>query len=167
LRRFVKWGQNGLSKVLLNATGSELYIAQRMMRNLERFAQDLEAFENEWDRMQSEIKYTDDETQDFLHEIELTQFSAVDGYRIAKNLKEVRQRRRHWKTQVEILNHFKFFYDQHKSLKLTLWKLLNSMSKTATDKDSCNRAYKPKVRQDIKLAQVWSELVCKQTEETA
>jgi hypothetical protein len=165
LRRIMKWNHNNLNRVLSDITP---YVAQRMMNNLEQFAQDLEVFENEWDRMQSEIKYTDDETQDFLHEIELTQFSAVDGYHIAKKLQEVRQRRRHWKMQVEILNHYKLFYDQHKSLKLTLWKLLNSMKKTATDKDSHNRAYRPKVRQDIKLAQVWSELINrKDTEETA
>src|SRR5690242_8603446 len=50
-----------------------------------------------------QVRRCENETQDLLHEIELTSFSAAKGYNMVRELKKVRQDRRYYKDQNEVL----------------------------------------------------------------
>jgi Mg2+ and Co2+ transporter CorA len=115
------------------------------------FAQLLGKIEQDWDQIYEEIHKTDCETGDLLHEIELTNFNAYEGYRLAKQLQEVRQRRRELKDTQEILQHLKDFYDNNKQLHITLFKLVKEMQKTKASQQ--NRSYIPRIRTDLKICQ--------------
>lgn len=49
------------------------------------------------------LKRCDQETQDLLHVIEFSNFSASEGYRLARELQEVRRLRREIKNEQEVL----------------------------------------------------------------
>jgi Mg2+ and Co2+ transporter CorA len=115
------------------------------------FAQLLSKIEQEWDQIYEEIHKTDCEAGDLLHEIELTNFNAYEGYKLAKQLQEVRQKRRKLKDTQEILQHLKDFYDNNKQLHITLFKLIKEMQKTKESLQS--RSYTPRIRTDLKICQ--------------
>lgn len=54
--------------------------------------------------------------QDIVHEIEFTKFSSVDGYYLARKLKEIRQERRRIKNDITILTPMQTFYNKHASI---------------------------------------------------
>ena len=111
----------------------------------------LNHIENNWDSIYDGIGQADRETQDILHEMELTSFNASEGYALAKKLQEVRQRRRRLKNEKEALKDIKEFYEHHKQLKIDLFKVLTKKKQTL--ETQANRKYMPRVRDDLKLAQ--------------
>ena len=106
--------------------------------------------ENNWDTICDGIRQADQETQDILHEMELISFNASEGYILARKLQEIRQRRRRLKNEKEILKDIKEFYDNHKQLKIDLFKVLTKTTRTLENLE--NRQYVPRVRDDLKLA---------------
>lgn len=114
------------------------------------FAELINNIEAEWDTIYKNLDKVDNETQDLLHEAELTVFNASEGYELAKKIQEVRRRRRELKDKQEILRFLKDFYDNNKHLKITLFKLAQNMENTRQAQE--NRQYTPRIRTDIKLA---------------
>lgn len=110
---------------------------------------------NNWDIICDEIRKADQETQDILHEIELTRFNAYEGYELTKKLQEVRQRRRRLKNEKEALKDIKEFYDNNKKLEIDLFKVLSKTRSNISYME--NRVYVPKARNDLKLCNKWGE----------
>jgi len=115
------------------------------------FLETLNTVEQDWGTWISDIQLCDTETQDLLHEIELTKFDVQRGYKLCKQLQEVRQRRRRLKDTVELLRNIKDFVDCNKQLKISLYKTLTTMEKT--EEHQGQRMYAPRVRADITLAE--------------
>lgn len=113
------------------------------------FLETLNTVEKEWGNWIDELKLCDMETQDLLHEIELTKFEVQRGYRLCKQLQEVRQRRRLLKEKMELLRSVKEFVDSNKQLKISLFKTLTCMERTEENRGQ--RMYTPRVRDDITL----------------
>jgi len=115
------------------------------------FLETLNIVEQDWSTWITGIQLCESETQDLLHEIELTKFDVQRGYRLCKQLQEIRQRRRQLKDTVELLRNIKDFLDCNKQLKISLFKTLTSMER-AEENQEC-RKYTPRVRTDITLAE--------------
>lgn len=115
------------------------------------FLDSLNIIEKEWGNWINNLNVCEMETQDLLHEIELTKFDVQRGYRLCKQLQEVRQRRRNLKDTMEVLRTLKDFLDSNKQLKINLFKTLSAMEKT--EEHQGRRMYAPRVRMDIKLAE--------------
>lgn len=114
------------------------------------FLTTLNIVEKDWGAWHEDLKQCELEVQDLLHEIELTKFDAYRGYRLCKQLQEVRQRRRKLKEKMEILKGLKEFVDNNKQLKISLYKTLSTMEKI--EEQQRHRMYTPRVRTDITLA---------------
>jgi hypothetical protein len=115
------------------------------------FLETLNTIEKEWGSWVDDLKQCEMETQDLLHEIELTNFNAYRGYLLCKQLQDVRQRRRQLKNKMEILRTLKEFIENNKQLKISLYKTLSTMEKT--EEHQSQRMYLPRVRTDISLAE--------------
>lgn len=115
------------------------------------FLETLSTVEGEWGTWVDELNIIEQETQDILHEIELTRFDVQRGYRLCRALQEARQRRRKLKEKMEILKTLKEFTDNNKQLKISLYKALNTMQKTEDHQGQ--RMYTPRIRTDITLAE--------------
>lgn len=120
------------------------------------FLEVMNTIEKDWGTWVDDLKECEQEVQDLLHEIELTKFDACRGYRLCKNLQEVRQRRRKLKEKMEIAEHLKFFLENNNQLKINLFKVLAGMEKT--EKRQGQRMYTPRVRKDISLAERGADL---------
>ncbi|WP_041272396.1 hypothetical protein [Desulfitobacterium hafniense] len=115
------------------------------------FLETLNTIEGEWGSWVDELNMIEQETQDLLHEIELTKFDVQRGYRLCKELRETRQRRRKLKEKMEILKTLKEFTESNKQLKISLYKALNTMQRT--EEHQGQRMYTPRIRTDITLAE--------------
>jgi hypothetical protein len=99
------------------------------------------------------IKQTEDETQDLLHEIELSHAKDMySGYILYKQLKDARQRRRIAKDENELLSDFYNFCKNQVNTKNQLNKILGNSRKT--HEKLCNRHYKPRVRDDLTITEI-------------
>ena len=121
------------------------------------FLELLNTIESDWDNLHDEIKQSEYEQEDFLHEIELSPLNSYEGFVITKKLQEVRQRRRELKNLKEVLLPLKDFLDHNQKMKIDLFKVLTSMEKVEDNQSI--RSYYPRVRTDIKLAKKRMELV--------
>lgn len=121
------------------------------IQSTKAFLETLNIIEKEWGTWMDELHLCEQEIQDLLHEIELTKFDACRGYRLCKDLQEVRQRRRQLKKKMEIAEHLKYFLENNKQLKISLFKVLAAMEKTEESQN--RRIYTPRVRTDISLAE--------------
>jgi len=146
----------------LNAQSVAIKVTGRMSRDREgitidaidstkSFLQSLNIVEHDWGSWVTELKQCDMETQDLLHEIELTKFEVQRGYKLCKKLQEVRQRRRKLKEKLEIFGALKDFLDSNKQLKISLFKTLTSMEKS--EEHQLQRQYYPRVRDDLTLSE--------------
>lgn len=115
------------------------------------FLEILNTIEKDWGTWADDLKTCEQETQDLLHEIELTKFDACRGYYLCKQLQEVRQRRRQIKETIEVNSHLRDFIDCNKQLKISLYKVLTSMERTSENQSQ--RMYTPRVRMDLSLAE--------------
>ncbi|MCM1564909.1 MAG: hypothetical protein NC238_02935 [Dehalobacter sp.] len=111
------------------------------------FLELLNLIEKEWPDWWDDVKKSEGEIQDLLHEIEFTKFDACHGYQLSKQIKAVRQHRRKMKEQIEALRPLKEYVDNNKQLKITLYKVLSAMEKTVQNQGS--RIYTPRVRTDM------------------
>ncbi|GAB6170573.1 hypothetical protein JCM15765_00510 [Paradesulfitobacterium aromaticivorans] len=109
----------------------------------------LNTIEKDWGSWVDELKRCEEETQDLLHEIELTKFDASRGYRLCRDLQEVRQRRRQLKDEMDVARVLKEFLDINKQLKINLFKVLTSMERV--EEGQGRRMYTPRVRTDLTL----------------
>lgn len=98
------------------------------------------------------IKQADEETQDLLHELELSEpKNAREGYLIYKQLRDVRQRRRLAKDENKLMqNMYDYFKTQSGQLfKREIQKIQGSAAKEYEHQE--NRRYIPKQRDDLTI----------------
>lgn len=94
----------------------------------------------------------DMELQDLQHEIELSTFTASAGYKLAKELKKVRQERRKVKDENDTM---KFLYDylivnaNYKTMPNDFNRVRNEIKKENEKKN--NRFYIPRIRTDMTI----------------
>lgn len=94
----------------------------------------------------------DKEIQDLMHEIELSKFNVVEGYYLAKQLQEVRQRRRNAKNENELL----WYLHQDTFVKTPAFKnsLLNaSRNIKRKQSEQETREYNPRILENLKICQ--------------
>lgn len=107
--------------------------------------------EKEFKNLKDEIESTNDETQDILHDIELSNFNAAEGYFMAKKIQDVRRRRRQAKDEMEKLNMIYTYISQNQNIRQ---KLLDISRKIKTrEENQQHRIYAPRARVDLKLLQ--------------
>lgn len=96
------------------------------------------------------IKKAEDETQDLLHEIELSKSKDLyNGYLIYKYLKECREKRRQAKEENELLEEFYQFSKTQTDTTNKLQKIRGHIQTIRTAQQ--NRVYRPKERTDLKI----------------
>ncbi len=117
---------------------------------VKKFVDILNYIDNEWNSLYDQIGRLDQETSDLLHEIELTEFDAVEGFQLSTEIKKIRIKRRDLKDYQEVIKYLKDFSDRNKSLRISLFKTANLMQKTRDY--HYNRRYTPRVREDLKLS---------------
>ena len=130
---------------------------------LENFLGLLNTLDKNWDSAYSEVGKADKETQDLLHELELTKFNAYEGFQLAQKLKEVRQTRRENKDWQEVNRPLRDYLEQNKTLKVTLYKVLHQMKQAQAGLEE--RSYKPRILTDMKLAKQQVQQAQQQTEQ--
>ena len=118
---------------------------------IENFYGLLHGLGKEYVALREELSKVNLEQQDLLHEFELSPLSASERSIIAGKMIEVRKRRRQIDNSIKIIAPAVKFCDEHKSLVVTIYRIIHLMQKT---KDGlASRQYTPRVRTDIKLYQ--------------
>lgn len=94
-----------------------------------------------------QLKRIDQEIQDILHAIELNNFNASDGYKLAKELQTARKVRRELKDQLELLEPLKEFVS---FVKPTEKNIGSTLGNVRIIKQRHNvRTYKMRIRDDL------------------
>ena len=87
------------------------------MDNAKTLLQDIEKMFSELDelkrKMENEINLKEDETQDYLHELELAKLNGIEIMKIANALIKCRRARRELKNKLELLNTLKGYTDNY------------------------------------------------------
>jgi len=73
-----------------------------------------ETLKHDMDTIAKNIKDTDSEICDILHDVELTSFNASEGYKLARELQILRKKRREYKEYEEQLDMLRGFVNKHK-----------------------------------------------------
>ena len=106
----------------------------------------VDTIHQQWDEVTDEIIHADKICQDILHEIELSNFNACEGYQLAKRLKAARQVRRKAKDTKDMLTFFKQFCEQNKSVTTNLYQTCIRMRKMREEQEK--RIYHPRMGGD-------------------
>jgi hypothetical protein len=93
------------------------------------------------------IGQADGETQDYLHALRFSKFPAHQGYKLAKGLQEVQQRRGILKDNNEILKFVKDFVEDSPWTVEVIRELMNKMNKAKEFQGK--RVYHPKVHHEL------------------
>ena len=108
--------------------------ATDLINSITNFAKSMEQFNSSVEELQkSESEY--DRRQDILlHKIEKENFNACDGYKMAKELKELRRQRREVKDSIAAFQSFNDrFYKTNKGLSMSLFKTARAMKEAGWD----------------------------------
>ncbi|MBU5342300.1 hypothetical protein [Caldifermentibacillus hisashii] len=100
-----------------------------------------------YDEVKREIKQSELEIEDLEHVLEFSNFNASDGYKLAKELKEVRQRRRTLKNELELLEVIKRLNSFPKPQEKHISQAIGDIRKTLQiQKERC---YSMRIRHDL------------------
>lgn len=102
-----------------------------------------------YDSNYDNVKVKEAETQDLLHEIELSNFNASQGCILAKELQKVRRERRKMKDENELLFYLYDMVKKNPGFKNTLINVHKNIKKK--ERDINERYYKAKVREDLTI----------------
>ncbi|MDP5277162.1 hypothetical protein [Chengkuizengella axinellae] len=94
-----------------------------------------------------EQAYCESEYNDIAHALELTNFNASEGYKLAKQMQESRLRRRQAKNMIEQLETLMKTFKKHKSLCNELKDAHAQIQLTIGSQKK--RSYRPRVREDL------------------
>jgi hypothetical protein len=95
-----------------------------------------------------EIKKCDWAVMDIEHYLELHNFDAATGYKLARKIKELRVRRRELKDELEPLLPLNSFIERHKPIWNELDKTRGAVKKENSRVNGC-RTYKPRILSDL------------------
>jgi hypothetical protein len=129
---------------------------------LDNFCNMLGRLKTDWDCAVAEEKRCNEEITDLLHEVELTPFDIQKGFRISRELCEARKRRRVAKDYLYAMEGLRKFLD-FKNIPISLFKVLKDQK--AIRENYHNRLYRPRVRHDLKIEQLYKESLNNKKEE--
>lgn len=120
-------------------------------KTLAEFVDMLSKFEEHWGCINRALEIKEDEQQDLLHDIELSDFNAYEGYRIYKTLQGVRRERRNLKREKEMAEILKEMLEVNFGSQMA--KRLKEALKKMDDKQAYfnSATYWPRIRDDLKL----------------
>ena len=124
------------------------------IRIIQDIINSVDIFEAEYQRIYEEIGKCDLEVCDILHDIELTSFNACEGYKMAKEIQKVRQRRRELKDKKsEIL----IIKETVEKIRPTIQKLQGEITNIEEKQEfQLHRIYTPRIRTDLKVVKLQS-----------
>ena len=99
-----------------------------------------------WKQTCEDIKHADLETSDILHELELGEFDKKKGYKLASEIKEIRQRRRVVKEDQSAFAYLKDFCEKNGTFAKRLDEVVTLMQREIDARS--RRIYTPKIRTD-------------------
>jgi hypothetical protein len=121
---------------------------ETVLAKIAEFARLLDSLDAIWSELTDQLSKADLEQQDLLHYLENTRFNASEGYRIAKEIAIVRERRRKVKDFGELIHSFRdTFYCNNKNLPIALFRSLTKLKQLRETQES--RVYMPRVRIDL------------------
>ena len=127
------------------------------IKKLEAFAKMLKDFNELWDSSIKAQSQSDCEILDLLHEIENSPLNIYDDYKICRDLRDARHRRRRAKNVLLALEPLKKYYDTHRNLEMDLFKVCRDVKNLR--KGQVNWIYKPRIREDLKVSHAYREAI--------
>lgn len=109
-------------------------------------------------KIESQLKLEEvrlnNEQQDLLHEIELSNLNAVELTQIAKRLRKLRKDRRLVKDKLEYVRTLRMFTDKYNNNLKTYVDITNVKKQLEIlEKEQSTRIYKPRVLKDLKVSE--------------
>ena len=103
-------------------------------------------------KLEEEIKIKDDESIDYLHELELAPLNSVEQMKLAKNLKKSRKDRRKLKDKLDVVKTLKGYSDKFiiKGVIAETKQVIENLN--TLEKHLETRKYLPRVVKDLKCA---------------
>lgn len=106
-----------------------------------------ECAKDDMDRYHREVQYYDHEYNDLTHALELTRFNASEGYKLAKQMQENREKRRTSKDCIaqlsplcNVIKKHHHFFNELKSVEREVQSVIRTQNV---------RTYRPRVRDDL------------------
>jgi len=106
--------------------------------------------EKEFQENYDGVNQRDRETQDLLHEIELTKFDVVKGYKLLKKVQVCRQERRKMKDENFQMAILKELIDKNPNIKTLFSQAHSKIQKSLNELEV--RVYNPRIREDLTFA---------------
>lgn len=102
--------------------------------------------------LEQQINIKDDETQDYLHEIELSKLNAFELSKVAVLLRDTRKERRMLKNKLELINTLKGYSDKYitKGIIADTKQAIQNIDTLKINQET--REYTPRVVKDLKCA---------------
>ncbi len=102
--------------------------------------------------LESQISIKDDETQDYLHELELAKLNGIEIMAVSKALINTRKERRVLKDKLEVVNTLKGYTDKYitKGIITDTRQAISNLDTLKSNQEG--REYTPKVIKDLKCA---------------
>lgn len=104
-------------------------------------------YPKEYEKKEEALKKCDQEIQDLMHVIELSNFNAYQGFDLAKQLQKVRNERRVIKDEIELLKSVKELLSYGKPTEKNLNKIIGEVRGIQRRQEV--RTYKMRVREDL------------------
>lgn len=103
-------------------------------------------------RLEVQISIKEDETQDYLHELELAKLNGIEIMRVAKRIIETRKERRKLKDKLELINTLKGYADKYITKGIVADTKQAITNVDTLKKNQETREYTAKVVKDLKCA---------------
>ncbi len=102
--------------------------------------------------LEQQINIKDDETQDYLHEIELSKLNAFELSKVAVLLRDTRKERRMLKNKLELINTLKGYSDKYitKGIIADTKQAIQNIDTLKSNQET--REYTPRVVKELKCA---------------
>lgn len=121
--------------------------AQQVTGNMINYFRDVK---KEYEEAEKNVRFYESEYNDLTHALELTNFNASEGYKLAKELKQNRKNRREAKDIMNELNPLYMFMQSNSRFLQELKKVNTEVIKITQKKDS--RKYHVRARADMQEA---------------
>ena len=123
--------------------------AKILLLDIENLFMDLD---NTKRSLESQISIKDDETQDYLHELELAKLNGIEIMAVSKALINTRKERRVLKDKLEVVNTLKGYTDKYitKGIIADTRQAISNLDTLKSNQEG--REYTPKVIKDLKCA---------------
>lgn len=101
--------------------------------------------EEHWKELGEDLNNINNRLCDLEHKIENDNFNACEGYKLAKQLKEIRQERRKIKNEIAQLEPLYNYLQNHKQINIDMFKVKTQIDKI--DYQQKNWAYKSRAKE--------------------